>query len=308
MNDFDPRETLKLVGHDDTFNYLKKLIINEKFPKVLLLSGDKGIGKLTLINHFMHFYFDKSNYDENKKIILNKGRFHNQMIMGLYSNIFYLNNSNKIKIKVDNIRKLKDDLSKSSIFEDKRFIILDEVESFNINSLNALLKVIEDNSSNNYFILINNKTQPLLETIKSRCFEIKITLRSNVKDSIIKFLIDNFNIKKSLDYNLVKTSPGNFLRFNYLLIEKKINLEKKFLINFNHILNFYKKEKDTIYKDFILFLAEYYLQRKKFEEYENVKKIGRDRSLIFRNINDFFVYNLNQNYLMNSLENTVLNE
>ena len=68
------------------------------------------------------------------------------MIMGLYSNIFYLNNSNKIKIKVDNIRKLKDDLSKSSIFEDKRFIILDEIESFNTNSLNALLKVFEDNS------------------------------------------------------------------------------------------------------------------------------------------------------------------
>ena len=41
------------------------------------------------------------------------------MIMGLYSNIFYLNNSNKIKIKVDNIRKLKDDLSKSPLFETK---------------------------------------------------------------------------------------------------------------------------------------------------------------------------------------------
>lgn len=170
MKDFNPRETLKLVGHDDTFNYLKKLVINEKFPKVLLLSGDKGIGKLTLINHFMHFYFDKSNYDENNKIILKKETFYNQIMTGLYSNIFYLNNSDKIKIKVDDIRKLKDTLSKSSINNDKRFIILDEVESFNINSLNALLKVIEDNSSNNYFILINNKTQPLLETIKSRCF------------------------------------------------------------------------------------------------------------------------------------------
>ena len=78
ITDHNVRETLKLVGHDDTFNYLQKLIINEKFPKVLLLSGDKGIGKLTLINHFMHFYFDKSNYDEKQNKLIKKSSFYNQ--------------------------------------------------------------------------------------------------------------------------------------------------------------------------------------------------------------------------------------
>ena len=34
-----------------------------------MLSGDKGLGKSTLIFHLMHYYFDKNNYDEiNNKI------------------------------------------------------------------------------------------------------------------------------------------------------------------------------------------------------------------------------------------------
>ena len=59
-----------------------------------------------------------------------------------------------------------------------RFIILDDIELFNLNSLNALLKIIEEPTQKNYFILINNKTRPLLETLKSRALEIKIFLKT----------------------------------------------------------------------------------------------------------------------------------
>ena len=59
---FEPRKTSKLIGYQDKFLFLK---INWK-PKIsqnLLLSGEKGIGKFTLISHLMHYYFDKENYD-----------------------------------------------------------------------------------------------------------------------------------------------------------------------------------------------------------------------------------------------------
>ena len=41
-----------------------------------------------------------------------------------------------------------------------RFIIFDDVELFNHNSLNALLKLIEEPTKKNYFLLINNKSRP----------------------------------------------------------------------------------------------------------------------------------------------------
>ena len=50
-----------------------------------------------------------------------------------------------------------------------RFIIFDDIEKININSINSLLKIIEEPTIKNYFILINNKSKPLLETIRSRC-------------------------------------------------------------------------------------------------------------------------------------------
>ena len=45
------------------------------------------------------------------------------------------------------------------MIDNKRFVILDDVEMFNLNSMNALLKMIEEPGPDNYFILIYNKSK-----------------------------------------------------------------------------------------------------------------------------------------------------
>ena len=99
-----------------------------------------------------------------------------------------------------------------------RFIILDDIELFNKNSLNALLKVIEEPNKRNYFFLINSKTKPILDTIKSRSLEVKIILNENERIKIIKELIKFHNIEVILDPESSKLTPGNFLKFNYILM------------------------------------------------------------------------------------------
>ena len=74
----NPRETLKLVGYDKKFNFIKSLFLKNNLPKVILFSGEKGIGKSTFVSHLMHFFFDKANYDLERKIIVKKDMFHNQ--------------------------------------------------------------------------------------------------------------------------------------------------------------------------------------------------------------------------------------
>ena len=74
----------------------------------------------------------------------------------------------------------------SSINNSFRFIIIDDIERLNENCINALLKTIEEPSSINNFILINNQTVPILDTLKSRSLEIlfflsKMKKRSNTK-------------------------------------------------------------------------------------------------------------------------------
>ena len=51
------------------FDDLLKLYKSNKFPKVILLSGNKGSGKFTLINHFLNYIFSTDTYNLKEKII-----------------------------------------------------------------------------------------------------------------------------------------------------------------------------------------------------------------------------------------------
>ena len=300
-NIFNPKKNKSLIGHENHFFFFKNLILRKRLPKVTMLTGEKGIGKSTLINHLMHYYFDRNHYDDKNFNILDNTSFSSQNETNLFSNIIYLGSSNFGNIKIDDIRLLKDTLSKTPILKDKRFIILDDVETFNSNSLNALLKLIEEPSDINYFILINNKTKPILETIKSRCLEIKILLDKTTREKIINYLIKYFDQPIVLDKNIVQTSPGNYLKFNFFFNEKKLNTNDEFLTNLKAILSFYKKEKNMIYKDLLLYFTEYHLQRNRNDNFFNDIKFIDYRSNIIKDINNFFIYNLNQSTLINSI-------
>ena len=61
---FNPKKTTRLFGLENEFNFLKKMISSDKFPKTLMLTGNRGVGKSTMISHLMHYYFDKKTYNE----------------------------------------------------------------------------------------------------------------------------------------------------------------------------------------------------------------------------------------------------
>ena len=299
---FNPKKTTRLFGLENEFNFLKKMISSDKFPKTLMLTGNRGVGKSTMISHLMHYYFDKKTYNENENTFSSESFFLNQFIENLFPNILYLNGSDYRNVRIDDIRKIINDLNKSPIKKDKRFIILDDIDSFNINSLNALLKIIEDPGKNNFFILINNKSNKLLNTIKSRSIEIKIMINNQDRLSISTSLLKYFNQDRIFDENLVSSTPGNFLRFNYIFNNNSLDINEKFLTNFSNILRIYKKEKDIFYKEMLLFFVEYNFQKLKSQGMLNNKKLIEKRLMILQNINDFFLYNLNQNTLLSNLE------
>ena len=67
---FNPKKSKQLYGLSENFNFLKKLFIKKKIPKVLMLSGKKGLGKFTLIYHLMHFIFESKNIIRFNKFVL----------------------------------------------------------------------------------------------------------------------------------------------------------------------------------------------------------------------------------------------
>merc|ERR1739848_706587 len=124
----DPLQTKKLIGLNSYFDDLLKLYNLKKLPKVMLISGKKGLGKFTLINHFLNYIFSMNTYDLSKKIISEKSEVYEKQLKGIFENVIHVKNEGNQKIKIEDIRKLKSFLSKTPINGNSRFIILDDAE------------------------------------------------------------------------------------------------------------------------------------------------------------------------------------
>lgn len=299
---FDSKHSLKLYGLNNYFTFLVSLYSIKKLPKVLLLSGEKGIGKSTLVNHFLFSIFDNK-YDFKNFTFSELSKIYKEFKENVFSNIIYLSGSDFKTVKVEDIRNLKTKILQSTILNMDRFVILDDVELFNLNSLNALLKLIEEPGKKNYFILINNKSKPLIETIKSRSLEIKIILNEKQKKEIIHKLIKHFKVELSLDPDKSLLSPGNFLKFNYICKENDISLSNDFVKNLTLLLNLYKKNKDILFINLAFFLADFYFKDLKNNKIFTNEKIYDTKNFVFENLNKYLIYNINQNAFINAINN-----
>ena len=121
--------------------------------------------------------------------------------------------------------------NQTSFNNERKFIIIEDINLLGINSANALLKSIEEPNNKTYYILINNSEFKILETIKSRCLEFKLSLNNSEVIEIVNYY---FNSDKYNDINLDfinnYNSPSflislvNFLETNDLSI-KECNIE-----------------------------------------------------------------------------------
>ncbi len=290
----------KLYGLTQHLFDLVKLSDIEKLPKTLMLSGKKGQGKFTLIHHFMAYLYDKKNYDLKKGLISESNKLFKNIKQNYDTNISYFNCNNN-NVKIENIRALKTNLQKSSINNMYRFIIFDDVEYLNKNCVNALLKMIEEPSKINYFILINNQRQDLLETLKSRSIEIKIFLNEKEKYNIINNLISDFMIEEKIDSKNSTLTPGNYFKFNKIVLDERIDLNDKIVINIDKLLKLSKIKKNSDYLNFAIFLInQYYFY--KYKKESNIQSFNNDRVAIIKKIFESNKLNLNNSNLITELE------
>tara|TARA_Y100000816_G_scaffold141824_1_gene100520 strand:- start:701 stop:1636 length:936 start_codon:yes stop_codon:yes gene_type:complete len=300
---FDCMNSINLFGLEKKFKFLSNLYYQNKFPKVLLLTGNKGSGKSTLINHFLYSIFDKQNYDKKKLTLLDSSSLNKKFKENSFPNVIHINGCASKAVSIDDIRELKTKIFKTTILNFERFIILDDIELFNTNSLNGLLRIIEEPSKNNYFILIYNKSKPLLETIKSRSLELKIILSETNRINIIKDLVNKHKLDIILDPNASQLSPGNFLKFNYIFKELDISINNNLIGNLSLLLNLYKKSKDIIYFNLAFFITDFYFKNLRENNNLNNDKIYEIKQYFYDNLNNFLLYNINQNILINKLSN-----
>ena len=183
-------------------------------------------------------------------------------------------------------------MAKTSFNTKPRFVLIDNIEFLNLNSINALLKILEEPSENTYFILINNCVK-ILSTLKSRCLEFKITLSNFESLNVAKKLTDT-NIDEQINKDLINYyfTPGKIYNLIKFSNEFDINIKNLGLKDLIYLIidqRYYKK--DSSIRNLIFELIEFYLRynlNSKFSTYnyfirkiENLKKFNLDQESFF---------------------------
>ena len=298
-----------LFGHYEIFDTLKNLYLNKKFPNKIILSGEKGIGKCTLAYHVINYILslnEDHNYDtkdykinsENKSFKLIKNKSNPNF------NLIDVEDGKK-NIDINQIRDLISNLNKSSFNESPRFVLIDNINLLNLNSVNALLKVIEEPNDNINFILINSNKR-VLATLKSRCINFKISLSQNQVIEIANKIIDQ-DIYDLINKELINyyTTPGQLLRVLKISEEFEINVKNLSLENFLSLIiknKLYKKDKKLI--ELTYSFIEIYFRNK-----VNIKNIEilSFHTFFLKKIINTKIYNLDEESIFMEFEDRILN-
>ena len=226
----------KLIGFEQIFITLKENLINKTLSNSLIFYGNKGIGKSTLAYSLINNVFDEI-YKENTSsnhtnLIYNNSHPNVRVLRKEYDEKTkkYKNN-----ITINQIRELESFIYQFSFDGSPKFIIIDSSDDLNINSANALLKILEEPKKNINIILITHHLSRLLPTINSRCIKFKFSnpTLDQFNEIILHHheLIDQ-NIVKFL-YDLSNGSPG-------LAIELH---SKNIRETFDHLFTIFKEKK-----------------------------------------------------------------
>jgi len=221
---------LKLVGHENIFKNFMYLYEKKILPNKILLSGNKGIGKSLFVKHLLCYIYslkDKNKYNLDEFSINNLNKSNKLIVNNSHPNIFNIfKKEDKNNIEISQIREMIQFQNRSSFNNEIRFIIINDLQYFNLNSTNAILKSLEEPNDNVTFILINDSSKFIKDTIKSRCIEFKLFLYINeVKLIVNNYFNENVFDSISSDFQNIYNSPAFLITLVIFLKENNLDID-----------------------------------------------------------------------------------
>jgi len=138
-----------IIGHDKLLKQLETELASNSLSHSMLLSGEMGVGKTTILKKLARFLQSDSNPD-----VLNLDTM--------------LIEDNGESLKIAEVRKIKEFMQLSRKGEYKITIIVN-IERMTIPASNSLLKILEEPPEKAMFLLSSSQPDKLLDTIVSRC-------------------------------------------------------------------------------------------------------------------------------------------
>lgn len=221
-----------IVGQKRAIKILQGIIKRQRIPSAMLFSGDSGVGKrLTALNLAKTVNcLNRVDYDCCDKCISCK-KIDKDIHPDIY--LFTLKDMQKKlslekqysgnEYPIEAIRKIEELLYFRVSEGKKKIIIIDDADAMNIYAANAFLKTLEEPPEDSTIILISENPDSLLETVRSRCINIRFyPLSLSETKKIIEKKLRDFDLE--LLTGLSMGRPG--LALSSELNQKRERFEK----------------------------------------------------------------------------------
>ena len=249
LDTINPRANYDLMGHDRNIDFILSSYKRKRLHQAYILSGNEGVGKATFAYSFSRILLSGSGsnnftVDKNLKTCkLIEANTHPDLLI-----LEPLNGQRDRFISIEQARKCSEFFNHTPSISDWRVCIIDSIDFMDISTSNTILKILEEPPSHCIFLIISQKIDSVIETIISRCIEIKFQdLNRGVVLNKVKLLKPE--LLESEVGNLVNLSEGSLGKMTKLLEDDSIKI-------YNELddIIFKKNINESIYNfsDFIL--------------------------------------------------------
>ena len=256
LNDFLNNELEKnKVVHSYLF-YGEK--IEEFKEEILLFLNEVGVNNFNSQLKKINSDIDNLNLDVNTNLINECEELKNRIDKikknvkdGIINDFKILNG---LEMKVDDVRKAFENIYEKPFLLDKKIYFIENFEYLNINSQNAMLKILEEPPYFIVIVLLSKNTNNILDTIKSRCLKIYLNEKEKIEDDNSLLIMNEdieenkFNIYRDI-FKDVKRMPKSIYYSKYNKIINKDDIKE--LIVYLEKLIAYNIEEYYIYTKII---------------------------------------------------------
>ena len=216
MNDFN-----NIYGQELAIQILQSAIVKEHLSPAYLFSGPEGVGRKKTAKIFIRNILDKNSKKEcTKRKIENNNHPDLLWIEPTYILQGKTISKNKAKseniniksspqIRLSQIKEIIEFLGKKPLESLRSIVIIEDIELMNESASNALLKTLEE-PKEGLFILITQRPEKLLSTIRSRCQIVPFT---RLNETQVNYIIQKIEVLEGLN-NIPKKNIKELISFS----------------------------------------------------------------------------------------------
>ena len=172
-----------VIGQETAVLLLKAALEKSHFAPAYLFAGPEGVGRKLSALRFLEGFLNKGEQSFRERRRLEKSNhpdlywieptysFQGQLIEKSKALEASVNKKNRPQIRLEQIRTISKKLCQKPIEAKKTMVIIEDVEEMPEAASNALLKTLEE-PGDGLIILISERPEKLLKTIRSRCQKI----------------------------------------------------------------------------------------------------------------------------------------